>query len=69
MEFMDLNPSFGKTEVSYEDITWLSVDLEADYGLSNLDPKSLSSFRNLLQDDYDLSIDYLVAKIGFNPTD
>ena len=68
MEFMDLNPSFGKTSVSYEDITWLSLDLEADFGVTNLDPDSLSDFRNLLQDDYDLSIDYLVAKMGFDPT-
>ena len=65
---MDLNPSFGKTSVNYEDITWLSLDLEADFGVSNLDPESLSTFRNLLQDDYDLSIDYLVAKLGFDPT-
>lgn len=68
MEFMDLNSTYGQDQVSYSDVNWLSFDLEKDFGVTGLDPDSLSDFRNALENDYDKTIDYLVAKIGFDPT-
>ena len=64
-EFMDLVPQMGKKSVSYSDVKWLSLDMP-DYGVTSLDAASLAEFRNALEADNDMALEYLVRKMGFD---
>lgn len=51
MEFLDLNYTLGQTQISYDDLTWNSVNFASDWGLSQLDATSLATFRKRLEDN------------------
>jgi len=55
--------------VSYSDIDFYSVDMAADYDVTDLDATSLADFRKRLEADETYTLNYLVAKLGFDPTD
>jgi hypothetical protein len=67
MEFLNLEPTLGKTSVSYDELEWRSVDLGSLYGLNSISPSALSDFRHTLEDNDDMTLDYLTRKLGFNP--
>lgn len=69
MEFLNLNATIGKSSVSYEDAEFLSVNFATDFGLVDLDATSLSTFRKVLEADETFTLNYLVAKLGFDSTD
>ena len=52
-------------------MTFKSVDLSAEYGLKDLTPEGIREFRKFLADpqNYDVAMNYLVSKLGFNPDD
>ena len=70
-EFIDVNTLSGKSSIQYEDLKFLSFDLAADLGFSDLSPDGLSDFRKFLEDadNYDKTIEYLVRKMGFDSND
>lgn len=70
-EFIDVNALSGKSSASYDDLKFLSFDLAADLGFSDLSPDGLSDLRKFLEDsnNYDKAIEYLVRKMGFDAND
>lgn len=64
-EFIDLVPQLGKSSVSYSDLEFLSLDM-SEYGLTSLTASALSDFRNALENDKDMTLEYLTRKMGFN---
>lgn len=69
MEYLNLQATIGKTSVSYSDLDFFSVDMAADYEVTDLDATSLADFRKRLEADETYTLNYLVAKLGFDPTD
>jgi len=69
MEFLDLNPTYGKDFVEYDDLTWWHVDFASMWNVTDIDPTSLASFRKRLEADDDLTLNYLIAKLGFDFND
>lgn len=67
MEFLDLKKTYGYQGLSYEDLEWLSVSLDHNFGVYDLTPDSLALFRDRLLDNQVLRQDYLTAKMGLNP--
>ena len=53
MEFLDISKTFGTNSLSYDELEWLSVSLNDNFGLYDLTPDSLASFRAHLIDDRD----------------
>ena len=49
-EFIDVKELEGKSSVQYEDLKFLSFDLAADLGFSDLSPDGLSDLRKFLED-------------------
>ena len=49
MEFLNLEPTFGIQNITYEMLEFFSVDFDKDFGLKNLDPASLVTFRKTLE--------------------
>ena len=43
--------------------------MAADYDVTDLDATSLADFRKRLEADETYTLNYLVAKLGFDPTD
>lgn len=66
---MNLNDTYGKTKINYTDAKWFSVDYAKRYSVTTITPDSLASFRKILEADESYTLDYLVAKLGFDPTD
>jgi hypothetical protein len=70
MEFLNLQPTLGVKNISYEMLKFFSVDFNKDFGLNNLDPISLATFRKALEAGGDTpTLNYLVSKLGFDPND
>ena len=71
MEFIDMMSFKGRTSIKYEDLTFRSLDLAADYGLKELTPQGLRHFRHFLEDpsNFDTAISFLISKMGFDPSD
>jgi hypothetical protein len=69
MEFLDLDYTIGKRGLTYADLRFNSFDLAKHWGKQNIDAKSLADFRKRIEPDEQYTLDYLVAKLGFNPTD
>lgn len=70
MEFLDIDATFGKTEVPYSDAKFWTVDMASDYGVTSLTADGLHDFFTVLKDqDESKTLDYLVSKLGFNPSD
>jgi len=68
LEFLNLNDTYGKTKVDYSDAKWFSVDFAKRFSVTSLDPTSLATFRKVLEADESYTLDYLVAKLGFDPS-
>ena len=62
---MDLVQTYGSSEISYDDVKWLSLPM-SDYGLTSLTADALSEFRKDLEADHDMALEYLVRKMGFD---
>ena len=71
MEFIDMMSFKGRSSIAYDDLTFRSLDLAADYGLNELTPQGLRHFRHFLEDpsNYDTAISYLISKMGYDPSD
>jgi len=70
MEFLNLEPTFGIQNITYEMLEFFSVDFDKDFGLKNLDPTSLATFRKALEASGDVpTLNYYISKLGFNPND
>ena len=70
LEFLDLDATFGKQSVAYADAKWWSVNYAKDYGVVELTADSLAEFYGrLASQDEDATLDYLIAKLGFNYND
>lgn len=67
-EFLDLNPTFGSTNVP-ANLTFMSLDFAAQYGVTQIDATSLAAFRKRIEADVKLAHDYMVRQVGFNPAD
>lgn len=67
-EFMDLYQQYGASSVSYDEVKWLSLPM-SDYGVTEITATALSDFRKRLEDDDDMTREYLVRKLGFNAQD
>ena len=69
-EFLDLDATFGKTSVPYSEAKFWSVDYAQQYGLQMLDGASVHNFYTTLKNQSeDDTLNYLIAKIGFDPAD
>ena len=67
MEFLDLEDTIGLTDIpAYEDLTFRSLDLKKDFGLKDLTPDGMSEFTASLEADWEVSIEYALAKLGFD---
>ena len=64
-EFIDLVPQVGQSSVSYSDLEFLSLDM-SEYGVTSLTASALSDFRKALENDKDMTLEYLTRKMGFN---
>jgi len=70
MEFLNLEKTLGGTTTpAYSNLEWFSLDLASKFGLNALDATSLAAFRKHLEADKSFALDYIVAKLGFNPAD
>lgn len=67
-EFMDLVPQLGADSVAYEDVQFLSLPM-SDFGVTSIAPSALAEFRQALEDDQDMALEYLVRKMGFDAND
>jgi hypothetical protein len=69
MEFLNLQATIGKSSVSYSDLEFHSVNMAKDYNVTDLDATSLATFRKTLESDETYTLNYLISKLGFDPTD
>lgn len=67
-EFLDLNPTFGSSTVP-SNLTFYSLDFASLYDVKTIDPAALAEFRKRLEADNNLTLDFLVRQVGFNPKD
>ena len=67
MEFLDLVPLLGTSSVGYSDLKFLSLAL-SEYGLTDLTADALSVFRSDLEANKDMTLEYLVRKLGYDHT-
>jgi hypothetical protein len=65
-EFLDLGLTYGSKTIP-KDLTFYTLDFDAMYGVSEISPVSLADWRKRLEADNDMTLDYLVRKVGFNP--
>ena len=70
-EFINMMSFKGQSQLEYADLTFKSLDLSAEYGLKDLTSEGIRDFRKFLADpeNYDVAMNYLVSKLGFNPDD
>ena len=68
MEFLNIQSTIGKTGLSYSDLDFNSFDLTS-WGQKTIDPVGLADFRKRLELDETYTLNYLVSKLGFNPSD
>ena len=71
MLFIDLDSTLGWTSIP-DDISKIPshlVDYAMAFGLKDLTASSLSDFKNKLENDDDITYDYMIAKAGYNPND
>jgi hypothetical protein len=54
--------------VSYTDAKWFSVDFAKSYAVTTITPDSLAAFRKILEADESYTLNYLVSKLGFDPS-
>ena len=69
IEYLNLQATIGKSTVNYSDLDFLSLNMATDYNVSNLDAASLATFRKALEADEASALNYLVKKLGFDPSD
>lgn len=71
MEFLNLLPTFGVENITYDMLDFFSVDFAEDFGLKNLDPVSLATFRKDLENEDDVlkTLKFFISKLGFDPED
>lgn len=48
MEFLNLDATFGKKKVTYDDADFNSVDFSKEFGLKQIDAESLAKFYDIL---------------------
>lgn len=65
-EFLDLGLTYGSKTIP-TDLTFYSLDFDAMYSVSEITPVGLADWRKRLEADNDMTLDYLVRKVGFNP--
>ena len=51
--------------MEYDDLTFLSLAM-SDYGVTSITATALSEFRKRMEDDKDMTLEYLVRKMGFD---
>lgn len=66
-EFLDLQKTYGSTTIP-TDLTFYPLDFDAMYDVSEITPLALADWRKRLEADNNMTLDYLVRKVGFNPT-
>ena len=69
MEFLNLQATIGKSSVSYSDLDFYSVNMAEDYNVTDLDSTTLAKFGKTLEADETYALNYLVSKLGFDPTE
>jgi hypothetical protein len=69
MEFLNIQSTIGKSGLSYSDLDFNSFDLAKDWGQATIDSTGLADFRKRLEIDETYTLNYLVSKLGFNPSD
>jgi hypothetical protein len=68
MEFLNLDKTLGSASYSLENLEFFSFR-GSDWGLKDLTAKGLADFRDVLEADEISTLNYLVAKVGFDPSD
>jgi hypothetical protein len=70
VEYLNLGDSFGKQTYTYDEAKWFHLDWRSYFGVQELTPDRLHDFYTQLKDqNEEWTVDYLVAKLGFNPAD
>jgi hypothetical protein len=70
IEYLDLDATFGMDSVPYDSAQWWSLDYAKDYAVDYITADSLHDFYLRLKDQSeDDTVNYLVSKLGFNPSD
>ena len=65
MTFVDLNASYDKPEsTTYDELTWLDVDFETQFGLEDVSAASIADLATRLQDDPNLAREYEFNRMG-----
>ena len=67
-EFLDLGKTYGSTSVPSK-LTFYSLDFASRYGVQNIDATGLVNWRKALEADINLTHDYMVRQVGFDPSD
>lgn len=70
LHFIPLESTYGWKSIPADVsiIPFRTVEL-SQYGLNSFTAKDISTFKNQLEIDADLTYRYLVAKVGYNPSD
>jgi hypothetical protein len=67
-QFMNLDPSYNLTDApAYKDMEFWEVNMETQYGLTDLSGAGLNAFQEQLKANVTLTQDWMVRKIGFRP--
>ena len=61
--------TYGKTDVPQMSDLKFNYLIYESYGLKYLTPDSIATFKTMLQNNHDLSLDYLLAKTGYDLSD
>jgi hypothetical protein len=51
LEFINIENTYGRESVSYEDLEFNSIDFADDFGLEKIDAESLHMFKERLDDN------------------
>jgi hypothetical protein len=67
MVFLELRKTYGlKTKTSIDKLPTYTLDINKEFGLEDLSPKSLKDFRKSMENNTGMAFKYLIGKAGFN---
>lgn len=67
--YMNLRPTIGRHHMTaFHDLEFRDLDYAEDFGISELTPAGMDAFRKKLQTNGELQQDFMIAKLGFDPS-
>ena len=69
--YLNLAPTMGKKApmTPYDELEWRDLDYQTEFGLEDLTVTGIHKLRLRLQEDQHLQHDFMIRKIGLDPSD